>query len=64
VESGRWTARSRSTTAARFVYIDESDEHRLAKAGYPRGTGELLREARYAERDAAAKARYIATYRS
>jgi hypothetical protein len=47
-----------------FVYMDESDEHRLAKAGYPRGTGERVREARYAERDAAAMARYIATYRS
>jgi hypothetical protein len=47
-----------------FVYMDESDENRLAKAGYARGTGKRVREARYSERDAAAMARYIATYRS
>jgi hypothetical protein len=47
-----------------FVYMDESAEHRLVKAGYPHGTGKRLRDERNAERDAAAKARYIATYRS
>jgi hypothetical protein len=47
-----------------FVYIDESAEHRLVKAGYPRGTGKRVRDEQNAERDAEAKARYIAMYRN
>jgi hypothetical protein len=47
-----------------FVYIDESAEHRLVKAGYPSGTAKRVRDEQNAERDAEAKARYIATYRS
>ena len=47
-----------------FAYMDESAEHRLAKAGYPRGMGKQIRAERHPERDAEAKARYIATYRS
>jgi hypothetical protein len=47
-----------------FVYMDESAEHRLAKAGYPRGTVKRVRDEQNAERDAEAKARYIAMYRS
>ena len=47
-----------------FVYIDESAEHRLMKAGYPSGTAKRVRDERNAESDAEAKARYIATYRS
>lgn len=46
-----------------FAYIEDSIEHRLAKNGYPSGTGRRVRmEAREAA-DGEAKARYIARYR-
>jgi hypothetical protein len=32
-----------------FVYIDESAEHRLMKAGYPSGTAKRVRDERNAE---------------
>jgi fatty acid desaturase len=45
-----------------FAYLDESAEHRLVKAGYPRGMAKKLRAERL--HDPEAEARYIATYRS
>jgi hypothetical protein len=47
-----------------FCYLEESAEHRLAKAGYSRDRAKEVLGARRAERDAEIKARYIATYRS
>ena len=44
------------------AYIHETTEHRLVKAGYPRGAGPLLRAQR--ARDPAAEARYAARHRN
>lgn len=46
-----------------FVYIEESAEHRLAKHGYPHGTGKQIRAEAKAGAEAEIRARYIATYR-
>lgn len=46
-----------------FVYIEESAEHRLAKHGYPRGTGKQVRLQAKAEVEEEVRQRYIAVYR-
>jgi hypothetical protein len=46
-----------------FVYIEESGEHRLAKHGYPRGTGKQVRAQARAEIEEEIRQRYIARYR-
>jgi len=43
--------------------LDESVEHRVMKAGYPRGAAQAARDALHAEERAAAAARYAARYR-
>jgi hypothetical protein len=45
-----------------IAYLHETTEHRLVKAGYPRGTGPAERAERV--RDPEAEARYIARYRN
>ncbi len=45
-------------------YAHETAEHRLVKAGYPRGTGPARRAERTADKDAAAAERYAARYRN
>ncbi|KAA9150715.1 hypothetical protein FPZ12_040535 [Amycolatopsis acidicola] len=47
-----------------FVYMEEAAENRLAKHGYPRGTGKRIRAEAHREEDEAALERYIAQYRS
>ncbi|MBB2939285.1 hypothetical protein FHX82_006371 [Amycolatopsis bartoniae] len=47
-----------------FVYMEEAAENRLAKHGYPRGTGKRVRKEATAEEDEAARQRYIARYRT
>ncbi|WP_158880613.1 DUF5313 family protein [Amycolatopsis anabasis] len=46
-----------------FAYVEESCEHRLAKHGYPRGTGKSVRAEANETTEAEARARYIARYR-
>ena len=46
-----------------FVYMEEAAENRLAKHGYPRGTGKRLRAEAHAEANQAALDAYIAHYR-
>ncbi|HWD01815.1 MAG TPA: DUF5313 domain-containing protein [Amycolatopsis sp.] len=45
------------------VYMEESTDHRLARNGFPPGTGKRVRREAAAEADAEATARYLATYR-
>lgn len=47
-----------------FVYSAESAEHRLAKHGYPYGTGKQIRGQAKAEAEEEAHRRYIATWRN
>lgn len=47
-----------------FVYIEEAAENRLAKHGYPRGTGKRVRAEAHADADEEARQRYIARYRT
>nr|WP_177228529.1 DUF5313 domain-containing protein [Amycolatopsis sacchari] len=47
-----------------FVYMEEAAENRLAKHGYPRGTGKRVRREAHADEDEAARQRYIARYRT
>lgn len=47
-----------------FVYMEEAAENRLAKHGYPRGTGKRVRAEAHAEEDEADRQRYIAMYRT
>jgi uncharacterized protein DUF5313 len=46
-----------------FAYMEESAEHRLAKHGYPRGTGKQVRAEARAEIEEEIRQRYIAIYR-
>ncbi|WP_116050325.1 DUF5313 family protein [Amycolatopsis palatopharyngis] len=46
-----------------FAYIEESIEHRLAKNGYPRGTGKRVRAEAKAELEKDVLQRYVARYR-
>lgn len=46
-----------------FAYMEEAAENRLAKHGYPRGTGKQVRAEAHAEEAKAALERYIAIYR-
>lgn len=47
-----------------FVYMEEAAENRLAKHGYPRGTGKSVRAEAHAEEDELDRQRYIAMYRT
>jgi hypothetical protein len=47
-----------------FVYMEEAAENRLAKHGYPRGTGKRVRAEAHADADELARQRYIAQYRT
>lgn len=47
-----------------FVYMEEAAENRLAKHGYPRGTGKRMRRQAHAEEDELARQRYLARYRT
>ncbi|MBN6041900.1 DUF5313 family protein [Amycolatopsis sp. 195334CR] len=46
-----------------FAYVEESGEHRLAKHGYPRGTGRQLRAEAKEAAEAEVTRRYLARYR-
>jgi hypothetical protein len=46
-----------------FAYMEESNEHRLAKHGYPRGTGKRIRAEASEAKDVAERQRYVARYR-
>lgn len=46
-----------------FAYMEEAAENRLAKHGYPRGTGKQVRAQANAEKNKAALERYNAIYR-
>lgn len=46
-----------------FAYVEESGEHRLAKHGYPRGTGRRLRAEAKEAAEAEVTRRYLARYR-
>ena len=47
-----------------FAYMEESCEHRLAKAGYPRATAKRLRDEENAEAETEIRERYLARYRN
>ncbi|MTD53426.1 hypothetical protein GKO32_05455 [Amycolatopsis sp. RM579] len=47
-----------------FVYMEEAAENRLAKHGFPRGTGKRVRAEAHAEEDELIRQRYIAQYRT
>lgn len=47
-----------------FVYMEEAGENRLAKHGYPRGTGKRIRGQAREEAEREVRERYLARYRT